>query len=454
MRIVVIGGVAAGMSAAARARRAAKDAEIVVFEKGTVVSFGACGLPYFVGGWFDDPDYMIARTAAQMRESGIDVRLRHEALSVNPQARTVRVRDLDAGTERDESYDRLMIATGAGPIRPPFPGMDLAGIHTLTKLDDGKAVRAALESPEVRNVVVVGAGFIGLETVEACLHRGKDVRLIQLDARVLIDAFDPEITALIEKELAAKGVRVHVSEKVTSFASAPAGDPARIGTAARVGEVRTDKDAYPADLVIVAVGVRPATAFLQGSGVELHRNGAVIVDASGRTNLPDIYAAGDCAVVPQMDGSHAYAPLATGANKLGRVVGDNLAGKSARFPGSLSSACIKVLGVEAGRTGLSETDAARRGIPVKTVFIQDKDHANYWPGQTDIAVKLIYHPETRVLLGGQVAGGQGAVLRADVLATAVAAGMTVDKLGMLDLCYAPPFARTWDALNVAGNVAK
>lgn len=447
MRIVVIGGVAAGMSAAARARRAAKDAEITVFEKGSVVSFGACGLPYFAGGWFDDPDFMIARTAEQLRESGIDVRLRHEVLSVDPVARTVRVRDLDAGTERDERYDRLMIATGAAPIRPPFPGMELVGIHTLTKLHDGTAVRAALESPEVRNVVVVGAGFIGLETVEACLHRGKDVRLIQLDPRVLIDAFDPEITALMEKELVSKGVRLHVAEKVASFAPAPDGS-------ARVGEVRTDKGAYPADLVIVAVGVRPATAFLQGSGIELYRNGAVMVDASGRTNLPDIYAAGDCAVVPQMDGGVAYAPLATGANKLGRVVGDNLAGKNARFPGSLSSACIKVLGIEAGRTGLSETDAAKRGIPVKTAFIQDKDHANYWPGQTDIAVKLIYHPETRVLLGGQVAGGQGAVLRADVLATAVAAGMTVDRLGMLDLCYAPPFARTWDALNVAGNVAK
>lgn len=450
MRIVVIGGVAAGMSAAARARRTARDAEIVVFEKGSVVSFGACGLPYFVGGWFDDPGFMIARTAEQLRESGIDVRLRHEVLSVNPQAHSVRVRDLDAGTERDESWDRLMIATGANPIRPPFPGIDLTGVHTLTTLDDGKAVRAALESPDIRNVVVVGAGFIGLETVEACLHRGKHVRLIQLDERVLIDAFDPEITTLIEKELVAKGAHLHVAEKVTSFA--PAGASGLAST--RVGEVRSDKGSYPADLVIVAVGVRPATAFLRDTGIELYRNGAVIVDAAGQTNLPDIYAAGDCAVVPLMDGGVAYTPLATGANKLGRVVGDNLAGKSARYPGSLSSACIKVLGIEAGRTGLSETEAARRGIPVKTVFIHDFDHANYWPGQTDIAVKLVYHPETRVLLGGQLLGGQGAVLRTDVVAAAVAAGMNVDRLGMLDLCYAPPFARTWDVLNVAGNVAK
>lgn len=443
MRIVVIGGVAAGMSAAARARRAAKDAEIVVFEKSGTVSFGACGLPYFVGGWFDDPGFMIARTAEQLRESGIDVRLYHEALSLDATARTVRVRNLATGEEGDEPYDRLMIATGAAPIRPPFPGMDLAGIHTLTRLEDGKAVRAALESPSVRNVVVVGAGFIGLEAVEACLHRGKDVRLIQLDERVLVDAFDPEITALIEKELAAKGVHVHVAEKVASF-----------GGAGAVTEVRTDKGTYPADLVIVAVGVRPATAFLAGSGVELYRNGAVIVDAAGRTNLPDVFAAGDCAVVPLMDGGIAYAPLATGANKLGRVVGDNLAGKSARHPGSLSSACIKVIGIEAGRTGLSETDAKRRGIAVKTVFIQDKDHANYWPGQAEIAVKLVYDPESRKLLGGQVAGGLGAVLRTDVLAAAIAGGLTADQLGMLDLCYAPPFARTWDALNVAGNVAK
>ena len=445
MRIVIVGGVAAGMSAAARARRSIKDAEIIVLEQGEVVSFGACGLPYFVGGWFDDPTFMIARTAGQLRESGIDVRLHRRVLALDHEARKIRVKDLETGLERDEGFDRLMIATGASPIRPPFPGMDLGNIHTLTKLEDGETLRKKLADPACREVVVIGAGFIGLETVEACLHRGKSVRLVQLDERVLVDAFDEEITDLLEKELLAKGVKLHVSEKVTSFS----------GKEGKVSEVLTDKGSYAADLVVVAVGVRPNTAFLAGSGLAMLPNGAIIVDRAGRTSLEDVYAAGDCASVPlAFDGSPSYAPLATGANKLGRVVGDRLAGKETLYPGSLNSACIKVLGLEAGRTGLSERDAARKDIAFRTVFIQDKDHANYWPDQADIAIKLVYDPGSRKLLGGQIVGGRGAVLRTDTIAAAIAGGLTVEQLGMLDLCYAPPFARTWDALNVAGNVAK
>jgi NADPH-dependent 2,4-dienoyl-CoA reductase/sulfur reductase-like enzyme len=445
MKIVIVGGVAAGMSAAARARRNDKQARILVFEQTGIVSFGACGLPYYVGGWFDDPAYMIARSADQLIESGIDLCLFHRVLAVDPSAKTLRVKNLETGLEFGEGYDRLMIATGSSPIRPPFPGLDLANVHTLTRLADGEAVKRALEESACRDVVIIGAGFIGVEAVEACLHRGKCVRLIQLDERVLIEAFDGEITDRFEKELRASGVELHVAERVTSLS----------GIDGAVREVRTDKGAYPADLVIVAVGVRPETAFLSGSGIRTLPNGAIIVDHTGLTNLPDVYAAGDCASIPLLiDGSPAYLPLATGANKMGRIVGDNLSGKAARHPGSLGSACIKVLGLEAGRTGLSERDALRRGIAFKSVVIADKDHANYWPGQSEITVKLLYDPGTRKLLGGQVAAGQGAVLRSDVIAAAICGGLSVDQLGMLDLCYAPPFARTWDALNVAGNVAK
>ncbi len=445
MRILIAGGVAAGMSAAARARRNGKDDGITVFERSGIVSFGACGLPYFVGGWFDDPGFMLARSVAQLVDSGIDVRLFHEVLSLDAEGKKIRVRNLETGEERDEAYDRLMIATGAAPIRPPFPGIELGNVHTLTRLEDGKALREKLASPGCRSVVVIGAGFIGVEAVEACLHLGKDVSLIQLDDRVLIDAFDREITELLEKELAAKGVDLHVSEKVTRLE----------GRDGLVREVVTDRGRFHADLVIIAVGLRPNTGFLAGAGLAAMPNGAIIVDRHGRTSLPDVYAAGDCATVPLVfDGSPAWTPLATGANKLGRIVGDNLCGKDAAYPGSLGSACIKVLGLEAGRTGLSERDAHKKGIAYKTVFIQDKDHANYWPGQGDIAIKLVYAPDSRRLLGGQVVAGQGGVLRTDVLAAAIAGGLTVDQLGMLDLCYAPPFARTWDALNVAGNVAK
>jgi len=445
VKIVVIGGVAAGMSAAARAKRKARDAEIIVFEQGDVVSFGACGLPYYAGGWFDDPNEMIARTAEQSRESGIDVRLRHRVVALDHARRVVRVVNVDTGEEFEESFDQLLIAVGAEPVRLPAQGMEYANVTTLTTLTDGERLRTALKDPQVKNVAVVGAGFIGLETVEACVHTGKAVRLIEMLDGVLADAFDREIAEVIEKELVANGVQVQLSEKVSCFE----------GDNGSATEIVTDNGRYPVDLVVVAAGVRPATGFLAESGINMLPNGAVIVDHHGATNLEGVFAAGDCATVPLIvDGSDTYVPLATGANKLGRVIGDGLAGIHAQYPGSLASACVKVLGAEAGRTGLSERQAERRGLDVKSVLVTDKDHTSYWPGQSEITVKLVYHATNRTLLGGQIVGGQGAVLRTDVLAAAITGGMTVDQLGMLDLCYAPPFARTWDVLNIAGNVAK
>lgn len=445
MKIVVVGGIAAGMSAAARARRNNKDAEIIVFEQGNIVSFGACGLPYFVGGWFDDPSNMIARTPEKFRESGIDVRMGHQVLSLNHPERIISVRNLESGVEFDESFDRLMIATGASPLRPPFPGLELENITTLTKLEEGADLKELLKDDGIKNITVIGAGFIGIEAVEACLHLGKSVRLIQLDERVLIDAFDKEITDIIESELKDKGVNLHTAEKVTAFT----------GRDGKVSSVVTDKDEYDTDLVILSVGVRPNTGFLADSGLDMLPNGAIVVDHKGQTCLDDVFSAGDCASVPQAyDSNPAYVPLATGANKLGRVVGNVISGAEARYPGSLASACIKVINVEAGRTGLSESEALAKGIECKSVFIKDKDQTNYYPGQSDIAVKLIYDGNTKKILGGQIVGGKGAVLRTNVIAAAITGGLTVDQLGFMDLCYAPPFARTWDVLNVAGNVAK
>ncbi len=444
MRILIIGGVAAGMSAAARAKRTAKDAEVVVYEKRDLVSFGACGLPYFVGGNFEEESRMIARTPAQLAGSGIDVRINHEVLELRPADKTIRVRDAD-GRIFEDRWDRLMIATGANPVMPPVKNLELDKVFTLTTLADGRKLRSALEDPACREVTVIGAGFIGLETAEALHRRGKSVRIIQLDDRVLPDVFDREATDAIEAELRASGIDLHVSETVTELR----------GRKGRVASVVTAKGEYPADAVVVAVGVRPATAFVKDIGLEMLPNGAIVVDRRGRTSLPDIFAAGDCAAVPHIvQRLPVYTPLATGANKLGRIVGDNLAGKASEYPGTLASACIKVLGIEAGRTGASEQDAAKAGISCATTLIVDKDHADYFPPQHDIGVKLVWDPATRKLLGGQVFGGQGAVLRTDVLAAAIAGGLTVDQLGFLDLCYAPPFARTWDALNVAGNAAK
>lgn len=445
MKILIIGGVAAGMSAAARARRNMKDSQIIVFEQGDVVSWGACGLPYYIGGWFDDPDFMIARTAEQFRESGIEVRLRNRVVKLDHAAKKVLVKNLETGNEYEESYDQIVISTGASPVMPPHPGVGLENILPLTKLEDGHKLKALLEEPSIKNVVIIGGGFIGIEASEACVHKGKSVRIIQHSDRVLRKLFDKEITDVIEKELVRNGVQLHLNENVASFA----------GEGGKVSGVVTDKGSYQCDLVIMAIGVEPSTAFLAGSGLNMMPNGAIIVDNTGRTNVESVFAAGDCATVPlALDGSPAYLPLATGANKLGRVVGDALAGKPTKYPGSLSSICIKAFGVEAGRTGFTEKDASSKGISFKTVFIVDKNHTNYWPDQEEVSVKLIYDPASRVLLGGQIVGGSGSVIRTDVLAAVITGGLTVEQLGMLDLCYAPPFSRTWDLLNVAGNVAK
>ncbi|GAA5186663.1 CoA-disulfide reductase [Ferrimonas gelatinilytica] len=444
MQIVIIGAEAAGMSAAAKARRTAPDADITVFEQGSVVSFGACGLPYFVGGFFDDASYMAERSVEQFRESGIDLRTAHQVLKVDPARKAITVRDLSEGREFVQPYDKLMVATGASVVRPPIEGLDLERVHFVKTLEDGLTLRRLAERKECQDVVVIGAGYIGLEMVEALHEQGKRVRLIELAERVLAESFDEEVSELIQQELTRKGIAMHLGEKVRALKGQLA-----------VEQVTTDKGSYPADLVIVATGVRPTTAFLDDSGLDRLENGAIVIDDQGRSSEPDIYAAGDCATVfHRIRQQPVYIPLATTANKLGRLIGENLCGAQKRFPGTLGSAAVKVLGVEAGRTGVSEQEAKALGRDTKTVVINDKNTTNYVPNQQDLRIKLIYDAKTKVILGGQVAGGLGAVLRVDTLAAAIHGGMTTEDLGMLDLCYAPPFARTWDALNVAGNVAK
>lgn len=445
MRIIIIGGVAAGMSAAAKANRMAKDADVVVYEMTDVVSWGACGLPYFVGGFFDDANNMIARSAEKFKETGIDVKIMHEVTSVDVNTKTLKVKNLETGEVFEDKYDKLMVATGASAIIPPIKNVKQENVFTLKSLEDGINVKEVMNKEEIKNIVVIGAGYIGIETVEAAHHLGKEVRLIQLDARVLPDSFDKEITDVMEEEIRSyDGVELHLEEMVTEL----------LGEG-KVTGVKTNKGEYSADMVIISTGVRPNTSFLEGTGIDTIGNGAIIINDMGMTNIEDIYSAGDCATVPhRLKDAPAYIPLATTANKIGRIVGENLAGAKNIFPGTLGSACVKVMSMEAGRTGLSESEAINLGINYKTKTIKDKNQTNYYPGQEDIWVKLIYNAETKVILGGQMIGKNGAVLRVDTIATAIHTGMKTEELGMLDLCYAPPFARTWDVLNVAGNVSK
>lgn len=444
MKVIIIGGIAAGMSAAAKFKRLSPNDDVVVYEKGDIVSFGACGLPYYVGGFFDDSNEMIARTPEAFREAGVEIHTKHEVTNVDFSNKKVTVKNLNTNEVLEESYDKLMIASGARAIIPPIKNIDLENVVTLKSMDDGNKLRELMSKEENKKIAIIGAGFIGLEAAEAAKHRGKEVTVIQLQDRVLQEVFDKDITDLLEEELRENGVNLLLSETVTEL----------IGDR-KVSKVKTNKREIEADIVILATGVKPNTDFLNCDEIKMIRNGAIVVDKYGRTSVEDVYAAGDCATINSLiTDREIYVPLATGANKLGRIVGENLAGQNNSFQGSMASSCIKVMDMEAARTGLSEKEVLNLGFNYKTKFITDMNQTSYYPGRERIYVKLIYDAHTRVILGGQVAGYKDAVQRCNVLAACIYAKMTTEQLGMLDLCYAPPFSRTWDVLNVAGNVSK
>ena len=444
MKVVIIGGIAAGMSAAAKFKRLSPNDDVVVYEKGDIVSFGACGLPYYVGGFFDDSREMIARTPEQFKESGVEIHTKHEVIDVDFSNKKLKVKNLETSEILEENYDKLMIASGARAIIPPIKNINLENVVTLKSMDDGNKLRDLISKDEYKKVAIIGAGFIGLEAVEAAKHKGKEVTVIQLQDRVLQEVFDKDVTDLLEEELRDNGVNLLLSETVVEL----------IGDG-KVSKVKTDKREIDADIVILATGVKPNTDFLKSDEINMLKNGALVVDSYGRTSVEDVYSAGDCATINNLiTGKESYVPLATGANKLGRIVGENLAGQNNSFQGTMASSCIKVMSMEAARTGLSEKEVKDLGFDYKTKFITDMNQTSYYPGRERIYVKLIYDAHTKVIYGGQVAGYKDAVQRCNVIAACIYAKMTTDQLGMLDLCYSPPFSRTWDVLNVAGNVSK
>lgn len=443
MKVIVIGGVAAGMSAASKIKRQDKDSEVVVYEKGNFVSYGACGLPYYVSGINDDYTKMIARTKEEFEANDISIKLRHEICKVIPEKKQVLVKDIDNNRLFIDTYDKLMISTGTSPVVPNLKGKDLDGVYVLKTLDDGLILKKALEQPHVKDVVVVGAGYIGVEVAETLIHNNKNVRIIELGDRILTP-FDKEITDIAVDAMIKEGIELNLGEAVEEII----GDK-------RVEAVKTNKSIYKADLVVLAIGVRPATKFLEGSGINLAQNGAVIIDREMRTNVQDVYSAGDCALVyNKIKEENAFIPLGTTANKCGRIAGDNMLGKHQKYVGTLGSAAIKILNYELGRTGMSEVEAKDLAIDYKTVVVKANDHPAYYPNPTPIWIKLIYEERTLRLLGAQVIGEKGAVLRTDMFAIAIHNNMTTKDLGMVDLCYAPPFAGVWDAVHIACNAAK
>lgn len=444
MRVIIIGGVAAGMSAAAKLKRLQPDYEVVIYEKTDIISLGACGLPYYAGGFFDNPNELIARTPEEFIKSNIELNIFHEVVGLDTIHKQVTIKNLRTEELIIDNYDKLMIATGASCIFPPIENIHLDNVTTLKSMSDGLKLRAILDDDNIKNIVIIGAGFIGIEAVEACKNRNKNITLIQLEDRILSNVFDEDITMLLEDELRRHNIDLLLNESVT-----------RIEGSTSVSKVITNKREINADAVIIATGVKPNTEFLRYNSIDMLPNGAIIVDEYGRTNIKDIFAAGDCATIPNMiTKENTYVPLATGANKLGRIVGENLAGNNIPFQGSLASSCIKVMDMEAASTGLTENKAKALGLDYKSTFITDYNQTTYYPGRNKIYIKLIYDNSTKRILGGQVAGFKDSVQRTNVIAAAILGNLTTSQLGMLDLCYAPPFSRTWDVLNVTGLQSK
>lgn len=442
MKIVIIGGVAAGMSAAAKAKRSCPNASIIVIEQGQDIAYGACGLPYYVGGYNNDMELMRIRGVEEFRRSGIDVRLGQEVFSVDPAQKTLTVSSLTETYE--ESYDKLLIATGAGAVIPAVEGVQAAGVFVLKNLVDGAALKAAVDQEAVKNVVIIGGGYIGIEVAEAMTAKGKNVAVVEAADRIL-SGFDEEITAIATQELQQHGVQILTGESLKRILTHDG----------RFCAVETSQRVHSADAVVLALGVRPRTQFLAGSGISLAGNGAVVIDRQMRTNVDDIYAAGDCATVyHELLARQVYIPLGTNANKQGRLAGENICGANREMPGVLGTASVKIMDLEAVKTGLTEQDAERYGLAVKTVFVEAPSHAPYYPNPTPIHIKLVYSKDSGILLGAQLIGRQGVVLRGHVLATCIHARMTLSQIGWLDFSYAPPFAMPWDAVHVAANAAK
>ncbi len=442
--IVIVGGVAAGMSCASKLDREADDVNITVYEKGGVISYGACGLPYYIADYFEDSDKMIARTPEDYKDTSVDVRLYHEVVEVNPEDKTVRVKNLKDGGEFSKKYDELVIASGAAPVLPPFADSEIENLFKLRTVEDAEKIKEAAQNPDVEKVVIVGGGYIGIELVESFKRLGKEISVINRSERIM-GSFDEEIRELIVEELKDKNINLHLNDDVEEIIADEEG---------KVSKVKTDRDEYDADLAVVVVGVAPATEFLKGTGIETLDNGAIIIDEKMKTNIDNIYSAGDCAALYHIVlDKYVHIPLATYSNRQGRLLGSILAGKDVSFPGGIGTSMVKVLDLEIAQTGLNEHQAEESGFEYETNMIKAASHTGYYPGREAVYVKLIFEKGTERLLGAQIAGKDKAALRINPLAIAIERKMTLQEIAYSDFGYAPPFSGVWDPVQIACNAS-
>jgi len=443
MKLLIVGGVAGGASAAARSRRLSEGAEIIVFERGPDVSFANCGLPYFIGGEIAERKKLLVTTPEQLRTRfKLDVRTRTSVESIDRAAKKVRVRDLASGREYEEFYDKLLLAPGAAPLRPPIPGIDLPGIFTLRNLQDTDHIKERADQG-VKQVVLLGGGFISLELAENFVRRGIATTVVEKNDQILTP-FDPEMTTPIAEALATKGVTLLLGQSAEGFEQTADGLVVCLNSGKRL----------PAQLVVMGIGVRPENKLAVDAGLEAGPRGGIRVNEYLQTSDPDIYAVGDAIEVKDfVSGDPTQVPLAGPANRQGRIAADNLFGRTVKYRGTQGTAILGFFDRTAAVTGASEKSLRRANRSFRKVYIHPAHHAGYYPGAEQMTLKILFQPETGKLLGAQGVGGAGVDKRIDVLAVAIQAGMTVFDLEEMELSYAPQFGSAKDPINMAGFVA-
>ncbi len=440
MKIVIVGGVAGGASTAARARRLDETAEIIILEKDRYVSYANCGLPYHIGGVIADRDKLLVQTPERLKQSlNLDVRVGQEVTAIDRANKTVTVKVLASGTTYEETYEKLVLSLGAAPIRPPLPGIDLPQIHVLRNIPDMDGILATVKTG-VQQALVIGGGYIGVEVAENLIHRGVQVHLVEMMDQIMA-TMDVEMARDLQYHLEDKGVQVHLKTAAQSFAVVDDRVQAQLSNGATL----------TADLVIMAVGVRPNTALARACGLPVGPRGGLQTDKHMRTLDPDIYAVGDMVETENLvTGEPMLAALAGPANRQGRIAADNIFGHGSRYRDTQGTAIVKVFDMVGGGTGASERSLQRANIPYRKVYLHPSSHASYYPGSATLHLKVLFSPEAGTLLGAQVVGFDGVDKRIDVLATAIRAGMTVFDLEHLELSYAPPFGSAKDPVNMAG----
>ena len=443
MKVVIVGGVAGGATAAARIRRLDEQAEIIVFERSGYISYANCGLPYYIGGVIEDPEDLTLQTPESFwQRFRIRMKVHHEVTAIHPDKKTVSVKNLMTGEVFEESYDKLLLSPGAKPVWPDLPGIDSKKLFTLRTVEDTFRIKEFVDQNKPKSAVMVGGGFIGLEVAENLRHLGLDVTIVQRPKQ-LMNPFDGDMASFIHAEMRKQGVKLALGYSVEGFQEKNGGIDVLL------------KDHLPlhADMVVLAIGVTPESTLAREAGLALGRKGSILVNDRMETSVPDVYAVGDAVQVKHsVTGEDALIALAGPANKQGRIAADNICGGDSRYLGSQGSSVIKVFDMTAATTGINETNARKSGLDVDTVILSPMSHAGYYPGGKVMTMKVVFEKESYRLLGAQIVGYDGVDKRIDVLATAIHAGLKATDLKDLDLAYAPPYSSAKDPVNMAGFI--